>query len=547
MGCITMNIQLAGSNYGYENKMRPSCCIQNGQLIREKVFKDNENANDFLFPFRSYSRNYRRVTLPEKVTAFFLFICRNDRVIPVDSNDRIYVIDDKVGFPPGLAECAIELRKKNIWVVQSRFRASLQTGAASHSARQQAPCDYCGETSHRIKEHDNIAQNSLPNTRDEMKESFQANASLSPLCDLMASHPKQIQRYVREGCFYSRSLRCWTPYMQVPRDGEVAEQLESVICAFCRAQTNFNIGVIKGLTSFERDTPEGWFVAEAHLNDTYLHRFGCRFSEFLDNDALLEVRDQAGNIMATQSYFIADPALESSGNVHDSGKSCTYPRVFVMADISEQERRQLIIPHDQINKIIHQQRLETLRIRTHEGTGTLRTAFQDCEQMLQELPSRYQQLYDSSELNRAVTSYRSKLHRIPRPRTQVQQEVLDFLADADAPLRALYAASMQLTHLLPLTRGGNAGGLTILTQKISELVAQYQQAIRAIYGRIDITNLTTLVPYELWSNCALREIGEAGNEVIDYLNRLTLDDNKLYQALAAHQMKNSLGSTAGCV
>ncbi len=209
-----------------------------------------------------------------------------------------------------------------------------------------------------------------------------------------------------------------------------------------------------------------------------------------------------------------------------------------MADISEQERHQLFITHDQINVIIRQQYLDALCTQTHERVGTLTKALQGFAQMFQEFPSRYRQLYDNSELNRAVTSYRNKLQRLPSPRTQAQQEVLDFLADADAPLRALYAVSKQLTHLLPLTRCADAGVLTILTPIISELVAQYQQAIQAVYGRIDITNLTTLVPYELWNDCALREIGEGGNEILDYLNRLTLDDNELYQAFMAHQLSD---------
>ena len=214
------------------------------------------------------------------------------------------------------------------------------------------------------------------------------------------------------------------------------------------------------------------------------------------------------------------------------------PFYLLMTDISEQERHQLFIPHDQIDTIILQQHLDALCTLTHERVGALTTALQGFTQMLQELTPRYQQLYDNSDLNRAVTSYRNQLQRLPSPRTREQQEVIDFLADADAPLRAFYTASKQLTHLLPLTSCANAGVLTILTPKISALVAQYQQAIHAVYGRIDITNLTTLVPYELWSDCGLREIGVAGNEVLVYLNRLTIDDNKLYQAFVANQMKN---------
>ena len=70
-------------------------------------------------------------------------------------------------------------------------------------------------------------------------------------------------------------------------------------------------------------------------------------------------------------------------------------------------------------------------------------------------------------------------------------------------------------------------------------MAQYQQAMHAVHGQINITNLTTLVPYELWNNTALCEIGVVGKEVLDYLKRLNIDDNELYQAFMAHQLNNS--------
>ena len=499
-------------------------------MRRERVFGNgNEDPKNYLFDPCAYKEKYRRVTLPKKVTAFFLTICCGERIIPLKSNDRIYVVDDKIGFPLDLAGCAIELRKKNIWVVQSQSRAARQA-RVNHIATQPVVCDCCEMTSH-LRVHDDHVLNNLPNTRDELKETFQANAPGSPFCALLASHPKLILRYVREGYFYSG-------FLMPSLSREATEEQESVTCVFCRAQAFFPLRKIEQLTDLQRNGYEGWRAVEAQLKEKIIHYFDCRFREYLNDNARLEVSDQAGNIIPTQSYFIADPALESSGNVDDSGKSCTYARIFVMTDISEQERHQLFIPHDQINTIIRQHHLDALCTQAHERVGALTTALQGFEQMLQELPSRYQQLYDNSDLNRAVTNYRNKLQRLPSPRTQVQQEVLDFLADADAPLRAFYATSKQLTHLLPLTRGANAGVLTILTPKISELVAQYQQARHAVYGRIDITNLTTLVPYELWSDCALREIGVLGNDVLVYLNRLTIDDNKLYQAFVANQMKN---------
>ena len=527
--CIALIFSLTGKLKCCDN-LPIGNCFQSRRMRRERVFGNgNEDAIDYLFDSSAYNEKYRRVTLPKKVTAFFLTFCGGERIIPLESNDRIYVIDDKFGFPLGLAGCAIELRKKNIWVVQSQSRAA-RKARVKHIVTQPVSCDSC-EITRCMKVHDNLVLNTLPNTRAELKKTFRANAPTSPFCALMASHPELTQRCVREGFYYSGFL---VPTVSCA----LVTKMESVTCVFCESQTYFTPCESKRLTDLQRNGYEGWCAVEAELKEKITHSYGCHFREHLNDDVRLEVSDQAGNIIPTQSYFIADPALESSGNVDDSGKSCTYTRVFVMTDISKQERHQLFIPHDQINTIIRQQHLDTLCTQTYERVGALTTALQGFAQMSQELPSRYQQLYDNSDLNRAITSYRNKLQRLPSPRTQVQQEVLDFLADADDPLRAFYATSKQLTHLLPLTRCANAGVLTILTPKISELVAQYQQAIHAVYGRIDITNLTTLVPYELWSDCALREIGVVGNEVLVYLNRLTIDDNKLDQALVANQMKN---------
>ena len=505
-------------------------CLQTSQMVQERK-RPGGDQRIFEIPITGYDENYRQVTLPRKVTAFFLSTCLLDHVIPLESNDRIYVIDDKDGFPPRLARSTIELRKKNVWVVQSRSRASQQNRASLYLGMKKDICN-CG-TIRLLREHSNVIRNILPNTRDEIRKTYEANALTSPLCKLMASHPEQIQRYVREGRFYARPQDSHCEQ----GDGEMAQGYEMVICAFCHERTCFALSSIRLLTT-KKDCPGGWEKVEAYLNGKSAHHSRCGFKEFYNDDALLEVSDLDGNIIPTQSYFIADPALESSGSVDDMGKSCTYTRVFVLADISEQERRRLIIPHDQIHQILRQHHLEALYTQAHEGTGTLTTALEDFEQMLQELTSRYQELYDESELNSAVSNYRSKLRWLPRPITTLQQEVLDFLAEADAPLRTFYATSKQLTHILPLTCGANALVLNLLTATISELVAQYQQAVHALYGQIEITNLASLVPYELWSNCALREIGEAGNEVLDYLNRLIIDDNELYQTFAAHPLKS---------
>lgn len=524
-----MNIKLVSTpTVGSESTSRS--CLQTNQMLEERCRRRGDK-HFFRIPKSCHNENYRQVTLPRKVTAFFLSSCLLDHVIPLESDDRIYVIDDKDGFPPRLARSTIELRKKNIWVVQSRSRASQHNRVSRYLGMKKDKCS-CG-TIRLLKEHDNFIRNILPNTRDEIRETFEANALTSPLCKLMASHPEQIQRCVREGRFYAGPY----DYKTVQGDEEVTESDEIVICAFCHEPTRFALSSIRLLTT-QKDRPGGWEKVESFLYSKSVHHPLCGFREFYNDDALLEVSDLDGNIIPTQSYFIADPALESSGSVDDMGKSCTYSRVFVMADISEQERRRLIIPHDQINQIMRQNHLEALYTRTREGTGALTTALQDFEQMLQELPSRYQELYDESELNSAVSNYRSKLQWLPRPITRLQQEVLDFLEDADAPLCTFYATSKQLTHILPLTCGANALVLNLLTATISELVAQYQQAVHALYGQIEITNLASLVPYELWSNCALREIGEAGNEVLDYLNRLVIDDNELYQTFAAHPLKS---------
>ena len=502
----------------------PYCCLQTRQMERERIF-DNENANKFLIPASGSNDRYRSVTLPRKVTAFFLSVCRQDWVIPLQSNDRIYVVDDEACFPPGLAECAIELRKKNIWVVQKVLRASRQVRGNELTRKR---CDCC-EISLPIKVHDSLDNSILPNTRDELKETFQANASSSPLCALMTSHPELIHRCVSEGIFYAGRPKWRGNDEKELRLGE----FERLMCAFCKNRRIITINEIRELTNLQSQDRQ---AVKARLIGKIEHDNACRFREFLNDNVLLAVSDLAGNIIHTQMYYIADPALETTGNSDDSEKSCSYTRVFVMADTSEQERHHLVISHDQINQLIYQQHLETLRTRSHEGTDALTTALQNYEQMLHELPPRYQRLYDDSELNRAVTSYRNTLQRLPGPVTRLQQEVLDFMADADARFRPLYVASKQLTHLLPLTRRASAGVLTILAPKISELVAQYQQAMHAVHGQIMITNLTTLVPYELWSDCALREIGEVGNEVLGCLNRLNIDDNELHLALMVNQL-----------
>ena len=501
-----------------------SCCLQTRQMQRERGF-DNGNANSFLLPVSGYNKRYRSVTLPEKVAAFFLSGCYMDQVIPLQSNDRIYVVDDDAPFPPGLAECAIKLRKKNIWVVQKVLRAIRQVRGYQITGKR-AECDCC-EKSLPIELHESRANSIRPNTREEIKETFQANASLSPMCNLVASLPELMHRCVCEGIFYAGCLKWWTNDKM--ENGFAGQELFK--CAFCQAEGCMVSSELGELSNSQHQNR--WAVKE-RLEQRIRHARGCRFSEFLNDGALLTVSDLAGNVIPTQMYYIADPALETTGNSEDSGKSCSYTRVFVMADISEQERRQLVIYHDQIDKLIHQQRLENLYTQTHEDTDILTAALQNYKQMLQGLAPKYQRLYDDSELNRAVTSYRSKLLQLPKPVTRLQQDVLDFMADVDPPLRALYVASKQLTHLLPLTKGPSAEIQTILTPKIKQLVAQYQQAMQAVHEQIDITNLATLVPYELWGSDSLREIGEVGNEVLDYLNRLNINDNELYQAFIAH-------------
>ena len=508
-----------------------SCCLQTQKMRRDRVFNDKNGNNFLLRP--DHKDGYRSVTLPQKVSAFFLSICCHDRVIPLESKDRIYVVDDKDGFPPGLAECAIELRKKNIWVVQSRSRASRQGKVAQLTLKKDV-CD-CYVQVHSIREHDNIAGKILPNTRDELKETFQDNVSSSPLCALMASHPEVIQRCVCEGFFYAPPPKWREPHMQE----FIVESHESVMCAFCKEKSTFRICNTKELITIQHNASRGWQIVEANLNDKIKHKDGCRFREFCNDDALLKVSDHAGNIIPTQMYYIADPVNESTGNFDDYGKSCSYTRVFVMADISEQERSQLVISHDQINKLIYQQHQEALRTLPHESTATLTTALENYEQMLnQELPLKYQRLYDCSELKRAVSSYRNKLQQPLGPVTRLRQKVLHFLADADTPLRELYVASSQLTHMLPLIRGARTEVLTILIPKISELVAQYRQAMQTVQGQIIIPDLTTMVPCDFWNSPALHETGMVGNEVLHYLNRLNIDDNELYQAFIAHQLNN---------
>ena len=219
-----------------------SCCLQTRQMQRERVF-DNGNANSFLIPVSDRNDRYRSVTLPEKVAAFFLYVCRKDQVIPLQLNDRIYVVDDEAGFPPGLAECAIELRKKNIWVVQKVLRAIRHVRGYQNTGKQ-AECDCC-EKSLPIERHELRAKSIRPNTREEIKETFQANASLSPLCNLMASLPELIHRCVCEGIFYAgRPKRRAYDRMESEFEGH-----ELLKCAFCQAEGSMMSSELKRLSN----------------------------------------------------------------------------------------------------------------------------------------------------------------------------------------------------------------------------------------------------------------------------------------------------------
>ena len=141
-GCVVMNITLAATPTVRRESVFCSC-FQSSQMQKERICR-REDAN--IFPIRDsgHNENYRQITLPWKVTAFFLTTClSDDQVIPLDSNDRIYVIDDKDGFPPKLARSTIELRKKNIWVVQSRSRASRQHRVSRFLGMKKDKCS-CG-------------------------------------------------------------------------------------------------------------------------------------------------------------------------------------------------------------------------------------------------------------------------------------------------------------------------------------------------------------------------------------------------------------------
>ena len=100
----------------------------------------------------------------------------------------------------------------------------------------------------------------------------------------MATHPGQIQRYVREGFFYSGQLTCQGHSYWV--ENEIVKQMESICCVFCQDQFLFNIGKMEELRGLQRDSSEGWQAAEAYLNSKKMHdRYSCRYMELPEADA----------------------------------------------------------------------------------------------------------------------------------------------------------------------------------------------------------------------------------------------------------------------
>ena len=279
-----MNIQLISRPYSRSRcNSLDGYCIQTHQMQQERT-RNSENAVVF-FHQSERGKNYKQVTLPEKVSAFFLSRCGGHRLMPLAQNDRLFIVDDKDGFPPGLAKCAIELRKRNIWVVQSRSRANRQA-IASKSVLRAWPYHTRRDIPYRPKKHCNIAKSILPNTREERQETFKNNDSSSSLCALLATHPEQIQRYISEGFFYSGQLTCEGPGHSVSVEGEMKKQTETVCCAYCHDIFFFNTCKIEELTGSQRNSFEGWQAAEAYLNNKKMHdRYSCRYMELPEADA----------------------------------------------------------------------------------------------------------------------------------------------------------------------------------------------------------------------------------------------------------------------
>ena len=329
---------------------------QSNEVCLDKSCTGSRNKQEAVVlttPFRCNKGEYLTGTLAKDTAAFFLTSCSRIRnedyvITPLRNDERIYVIRDSLEFPRQLTNLVVKLRERGIWVVQSQRRANSRVNTF---CQQQKIFHQDFTSLRKVNAHNCPALNSLPNSSEDRRKTFESHLNESPLCRLLLDHPRQIRRYVAEGIFYS-GLHPAKKRKRKQADVPLVQD-ESVFCSFCHRKTCFDTKQVSDCLTQGPSAGVGESGAEVFLHNQELHQPDCFFRNYPD-DALVHVKDAEGCCKKTQMFFLYNPAQESE-SVDDafSYKVCSYARVFVVD--TGQSVNPLFISHEEMDDIIRLQ------------------------------------------------------------------------------------------------------------------------------------------------------------------------------------------------
>ncbi|WP_257284403.1 hypothetical protein [Endozoicomonas sp. SESOKO1] len=514
--------------------------------------------------------HYLEAKLPTEAVGFFLLTCNGPgyTVIPLNPGKRLYLVDEHRGFPPGLDLVIKTLQERDIWVVRSWLDVTRKIDAITAPKERRTNFD-ARWTKKRMDEwvhyenHCNAGRCSLPNTTDNRCQTFTEHSGESGLCRLLSKTPESLCHYVNEGLFFSGSYACDGVNPAILQAHAAAPGVkgldERLTCVFCMKNSRFDVATITGIFQETQKKPiEAEKIVRSYLSRGGMYGLGLHDSNCLHNryrdKPLVQIIDVEGNIRASQIYFIADPVQESKSNDPDRmDRSCPYIRVFVLHPHDTQKTGSLFVSHREITEIIHQENnrklgemindsalgvslalieLEQMRL---EYAGFSRV-FRKFEQKLQEATEAYQIQYTSSALCLELETYKQLWQQLPAPQSPAEQDVSEFLVNANREFCQLYAWCHLMSELISLKENTEGNWHFLLEPIIDKVALRRKRAWDYLNQSInrhspstapDDLNMTRLAAPVSWeklqgSNPCYRQICESGTEILAQLQKLTL-------------------------
>ena len=493
-----------------------------------------------------YRGEYLETSLAPDVRAFFFISCGNSSrsctIVPLNPDERLFIINDHNDFPVQLENIVIKLRSRGIWVVQTPFRAAKQINTIN--PKPQRINTFVRLTP--VKRHCSPFLRSLPNSSHDRYQTFDAHRDTSVLCRLLLCHPQQIRRYVAEGVFYTGYADLHVPggvCSNTPKGGIAGgvQKPEQVSCSFCKKSTVFDAQQVVMHLAAQPEVESSCLAAENYLAHRNLHQVRCPWRNYQDQ-ALVQVKDPEGHDKLTQMYFLSDPALESASVKPEfQFNVCPYIRVFVMD--TGYGSNPLIVLDEEMAEIVHQLLDSDLGKQIWGAVNTVSEALGGLDHVLGESLTGYRQQYSSSALGRTTQTYVDLLKSLPAPLTVKQEAILVFLEKTNSKFCRLYTVYHQLNHLLPWVKKANPILLDALNPIIHRLALEHREIVDSLVvcGNVSlssgsyamhISKLATLFPDEWpWGEDAdprHREIVGLGNEILAQLQLLYLQDNDQY-------------------